>query len=204
MSFLAHEARQLHVKIVYEGSPLVPKTTNLQWLYDHAPHRSRGLMTSLATETERAVFFDFVPAGVPLLDGFTLRAHLYTLPGTIRYHASRRLLPRGLDGLVMVTESDPLRWDSNAWVFDDVDAALREIGYDPLLIPRVLQYNKRDRPNAVPVEELAARFNPRGDPDFAAIASEGVGVQETFDAIIAAVCRRQGGARALDPPRLPE
>ncbi len=184
MSFINYSAREINCKIVYYGCGLCGKTTNLQYIYEKTNPESKGKMISLATETERTLFFDFLPLSLGEIKGFKTRFHLYTVPGQIFYDASRKLILKGVDGIVFVVDSQAERMDANIESFENMKENLREHGYDIEQIPYVIQYNKRDLPSAVPVEEIRKLLNPQGVPDFEAIAPKGIGVFETLKAII--------------------
>jgi len=184
MSFINYSAREIHCKIVYYGPGLCGKTTNLQYIYRRMNPESRGKMISLATETERTLFFDFLPLSMGEIRGFKTRFHLYTVPGQVFYDASRRLILRGVDGVVFCADSQLTRMDANVESLENLKINLREQGYDPDRIPLVLQYNKRDINSVSSVAELHALLNYRNVPEFEAIATTGVGVFETLKAII--------------------
>jgi signal recognition particle receptor subunit beta len=184
MSFINYSAREINCKIVYYGCGLCGKTTNLQYIYEKTNPESKGKMISLATETERTLFFDFLPLSLGEIKGFKTRFHLYTVPGQIFYDASRKLILKGVDGIVFVVDSQAERMDANIESFENMKENLHEHGYDIEQIPYVIQYNKRDLPSAVPVEEIRKLLNPQGVPDFEAIATKGIGVFETLKAII--------------------
>ncbi|UCD47708.1 MAG: GTPase domain-containing protein [Deltaproteobacteria bacterium] len=184
MSFINYSSREINCKIVYYGPGLCGKTTNLQYIFRRMNPGDRGKMISLATETERTLFFDFLPVSMGEIRGFKTRFHLYTVPGQVFYDASRRLILRGVDGVVFCADSQITRMDSNLESFDNLRINLREQGYDPDRIPLVLQYNKRDVNSLASVSELHALLNYRNVPEFEAVASTGVGVFETLKGII--------------------
>lgn len=184
MSFINYSAREINCKIVYYGCGLCGKTTNLQFIYEKTSAESKGKMISLATETERTLFFDFLPLSLGEIKGFKTRFHLYTVPGQIFYDASRKLILKGVDGIVFVGDSQAERMDANIESFDNMKENLLEHGYDIDSIPYVVQYNKRDLPSAVPLEELRKVLNPSNVPDFEAVATKGIGVFETLKAVI--------------------
>ncbi|MGA7105903.1 MAG: GTPase domain-containing protein [Candidatus Deferrimicrobiaceae bacterium] len=184
MSFINYSSREINCKIVYYGPGLCGKTTNLQYIFKRMNPESRGRMISLATETERTLFFDFLPVSMGEIRGFKTRFHLYTVPGQVFYDASRRLILRGVDGVVFCADSQLTRMDSNLESFDNLKINLREQGYDPDRIPLVLQYNKRDINSVASVSELHALLNYRNVPEFESVATTGVGVFETLKAII--------------------
>ncbi|HSL98534.1 MAG TPA: GTPase domain-containing protein [Candidatus Limnocylindria bacterium] len=184
MSFINYSTREINCKIVYYGPGLCGKTTNLQYIFKRMNPESRGKMISLATETDRTLFFDFLPVSMGEIRGFKTRFHLYTVPGQVFYDASRRLILRGVDGVVFCADSQLTRMDSNLESFDNLKINMREQGYDPDRIPLVLQYNKRDINSVASVAELHALLNYRNVPEFEAVATTGVGVFETLKAII--------------------
>ena len=180
MTFINYSQREINCKIVYYGPGLGGKTTNLQFIYDHAAAASKGKLVSLATETERTLFFDFLPLDFGEIRGFRARFHLYTVPGQDIYDASRALILRGVDGIVFVADSQEARMDANVESLRNLDKNLKEQGYDFATIPYVLQFNKRDLPTAVPLREMHRLLNIRGEPTFAATATIGFGVIETL------------------------
>lgn len=184
MSFINYSSREINCKIVYYGPGLCGKTTNLLYIYKKTRPEARGKMISLATETERTLFFDFLPLALGDIKGFKTRFHLYTVPGQIFYDASRKLILKGVDGIVFVADSQVERMDANIESFENMKMNLKEQGYDLEEIPYVLQYNKRDLPNIVPVAELRDILNGKGVQDFEAIATQGGGVFETLKAIV--------------------
>ena len=183
MSFINYSSREINCKIVYYGPGLCGKTTNLHYIYKKTNPDSKGKMISLATETERTLFFDFLPLALGEIRGFKTRFHLYTVPGQVFYDASRKLILKGVDGLVFVADSQVERMEANVESVENLRINLAEQGYNLDAVPYVVQYNKRDLPNAVPLAEMKRALNPRGVPDFEAIASEGNGVFDTLKAI---------------------
>ena len=183
MSFINYPLREITCKIVYYGPGLCGKTTNLQYIYAKTNPAARGNMISLATESERTLFFDFLPLGLGEIRGFKTRFHLYTVPGQVFYDASRKLILKSVDGVVFVADSQIDRMDANLESAENLRTNLAEQGYDLDKIPYVIQYNKRDLPNIVPTEELSRTLNPRGVPEFNAIAPTGVGVFDTLKAV---------------------
>jgi len=184
MSFINYSAREINCKIVYYGPGLGGKTTNLQYIYDKTNPQAKGKMISLATETERTLFFDFLPLSLGEIKGFKTRFHLYTVPGQVFYDASRKLILKGVDGVVFVADSQIERMEANIDSMENLKQNLKEHGYDIERIPLVIQYNKRDLPNAAPVEELRKVLNPNGVPDFEAVAPKGIGVFDTLKAVV--------------------
>lgn len=183
MTFINYAAREINCKIVYYGPGLGGKTTNLQYVYDRTNANSKGKLISLATETDRTLFFDFLPLDLGTVRGFKTRFHLYTVPGQVFYDASRKLILKGVDGMVFVSDSQAARMDANVESLRNLDKNLKEHGFDLATIPYVLQFNKRDLPTAVPAEEMYRLLNIKGEPTFEATAPTGVGVFETLKAI---------------------
>lgn len=183
MTFINYSAREINIKLVYYGPGLGGKTTNLQWIYNKTDPESKGKMISLATETDRTLFFDFLPLDLGTVKGFKTRFHLYTVPGQVFYDASRKLILKGADGVAFVADSQEARMEANIESLKNLEKNLKEQGYDLKTIPYVLQFNKRDLPSAVPVEEMYRLLNYKGEPTFEAIATRGIGVFETLKAI---------------------
>lgn len=183
MTFINYSAREINIKLVYYGPGLGGKTTNLQWIYNKTDPESKGKMISLATETDRTLFFDFLPLDLGTVKGFKTRFHLYTVPGQVFYDASRKLILKGADGVVFVADSQEARMEANIESLKNLEKNLKEQGYDLKTIPYALQFNKRDLPSAVPVEEMYRLLNYKGEPTFEAIATRGIGVFETLKAI---------------------
>ena len=183
MSFINYAAREINCKLVYYGPGLCGKTTNLQHIYKKVDPGAKGKLISLATETERTLFFDFLPLELGTIRGFKTRFHLYTVPGQIFYEASRKLILKGADGVVFVADSQLERMEANIQSLADMRQHLGDQGIDPDKISLVIQYNKRDLPNAIPIDELQKALNPRNLPWFEAVAPQGIGVFETLKAI---------------------
>jgi hypothetical protein len=183
MSFINYSSREINCKIVYYGPGLCGKTTNLQWIYNKTNPELKGKMISLATETERTLFFDFLPLALGQIRGFKTRFHLYTVPGQVFYDASRKLILKGVDGVVFVADSQNERMEANVESLDNLRINLAEQGADLERTPFVIQYNKRDLPNAAPLEQMRKLLNPKGMPDFEACATSGKGVFETLKAV---------------------
>ena len=183
MSFINYSSREINCKIVYYGPGLCGKTTNLQYIYNRTNPEAKGKMISLATETERTLFFDFLPLSLGEIRGFKTRFHLYTVPGQVFYDASRKLILKGVDGVVYVADSQIERMEANMESVENLRYNLQEQGYDLDKVPYVIQYNKRDLPNVASVEELRTLLNPAGVPDFEAVSTTGQGVFDTLKAI---------------------
>jgi len=184
MAFINYSAREINCKLVYYGPGLCGKTTNLKHIYEKTAPTAKGKMISLATETERTLFFDFLPLALGEIRGFKTRFHLYTVPGQVFYDASRKLILKGVDGVVFVADSQEERFEANLESIENLKQNLKEQGYDIAKIPWVIQYNKRDLPNAVPLQKLREALNPGGKvAEFEASAATGKGVYETLKAL---------------------
>ena len=192
MSMINYASREINCKIVYYGPGLGGKTTNLEYVYSKVNPETRGKMISLATETERTLFFDFLPVDLGSVRGFKTRFHLYTVPGQVYYNASRRLILKGVDGIVYVGDSQVERMDANIASMQNLFENLGDYGYDPHKLPVVLQYNKRDLPNIVSVEELRSQLNPYDWPDYEAVAVSGEGVFDTLKTVSKMVLKALG------------
>ena len=195
LSFINFAAREINCKIVDYGAGLGGKTTNLQSIYQKTAEQQKGKMISLATETERTLFFDFLPLDLGSVRGFKTRIHLYTVPGQVFYDASRKLILRGVDGIVFVADSQEERMDANVEALENLMGNLKEHGYDFKKIPYVLQLNKRDLPNVLPVDKLSQDLRRKHEPVLEAIAFQGAGVFETLKEIARQVLveLKQGG-----------
>ena len=183
MTFINYASKEINCKIVYYGPGLGGKTTNLQFIYNKTAPEAKGKMISLATETDRTLFFDFLPLDLGTIRGFTTRFHLYTVPGQVFYDASRKLILKGADGVVFVADSQEERMEANIESIRNLEANLVEHGLDMKSIPYALQFNKRDLPTAMPVEELYRSLNFKREPTFEAIATSGEGVFDTLKAV---------------------
>jgi signal recognition particle receptor subunit beta len=178
--FINFPAREINCKLVYYGPGLGGKTANLQWIYEHTGSNQKGKMVSLATETDRTLFFDFLPLDLGTVRGFRTRFHLYTVPGQVFYEASRRLILKGADGVVFVADSQEERLDANLETLDNLREHLRDHNLNFDTIPYVLQLNKRDLPNVLPVDELQKQLSVKGEPSMEAVAVTGQGVFDTL------------------------
>ena len=187
MSFINFAAREINCKIVYYGAGLGGKTTNLQVIYQKTADQQKGKMISLATETERTLFFDFLPLSLGEIRGFKTRFHLYTVPGQVFYDASRKLILKGVDGVVFVADSQIERMEANIESLDNLRLNLTDQGYNLDKLPYVVQYNKRDLPNAAPLDQLREVLNPTKAPEFEACATSGAGVFDTLKAVAKSV-----------------
>ncbi|MBN1944573.1 MAG: gliding-motility protein MglA [Bradymonadales bacterium] len=186
MSFINYSLREIILKIVYYGPGLCGKTTNIKYIYAATNPDARGKLISLETKQERTLFFDFLPLALPAIRGFKTRLHLYTVPGQLFYSASRKLIMKGADGVIFVADSQRERTEANIVSLEDLQENLTAYGYDITKIPFVIQYNKRDLPNILPIEELRQQLNLWNVPDFAsiAVAPNGPGVFETLKAVV--------------------
>jgi signal recognition particle receptor subunit beta len=183
MSMINYASREINCKIVYYGSGLGGKTTNLEHVYGKVQPDTRGKLISLATETERTLFFDFLPVDLGTIRGFKTRFHLYTVPGQVFYDASRKLILKGVDGVVFVADSQEERMDANIESLYNLEENLQTQGYDLNQIPYVLQLNKRDLPNVTPMQDLVGELQRKGEPVFEAVAMDGTGVFDTLKAV---------------------
>jgi len=187
MTFINYAAREINCKIVYYGPGLCGKTTNIQFIYDKTGTGAKGKLISLATESERTLFFDFLPIELGTIRGFRTRFHLYTVPGQVFYDASRKLILKGVDGVVFVADSQEARMDANIESIRNLKENLKEHGVSIEKVPYVLQLNKRDLPSAVSAVELEKALRIKDEPVFEAVASRGTGVFETLKAVVKAV-----------------
>jgi len=187
MTFINYAAREINCKIVYYGPGLCGKTTNIQFIYDKTGNTAKGKLISLATESERTLFFDFLPIELGTIRGFRTRFHLYTVPGQVFYDASRKLILKGVDGIVFVADSQEVRMDANVESIRNLKENLKAHGVSIDKVPYVLQMNKRDLPTAVPVPELERALRIKNEPVFEAVASRGTGVFETLKSAVKAV-----------------
>jgi signal recognition particle receptor subunit beta len=187
MTFINYAAREINCKIVYYGPGLCGKTTNIQFIYDKTGAAAKGKLISLATESERTLFFDFLPIELGSIRGFRTRFHLYTVPGQVFYDASRKLILKGADGVVFVADSQEARMDANLESIRNLKENLKEHGVQIDKVSYVLQLNKRDLPSAVPARELEQALRIKDEPVFEAVASRGAGVFDTLKAVVKAV-----------------
>lgn len=183
MSMINYASREINCKIVYYGPGLCGKTTNLEYIYEKVAPNTRGKLISLATETERTLFFDFLPVDLGSIRGFKTRFHLYTVPGQVYYNASRKLILKGVDGVVFVADSQVERLDANIESMHNLYDNLSEYGLDLRELPFIIQYNKRDLPNISSLEELQAQLNPNNVPVHEAVGVRGIGVFDTLKAV---------------------
>ena len=183
MSFVNYVTKEVNCKIVYYGPGLGGKTTNIQYVYQKTSGDNKGNIISLNTENERTLFFDFLPLDLGEIRGFKTRFHLYTVPGQVFYEASRKLILRGVDGVVFVADSQVERMEANIESLKSLEKNLLEQGYDVEKVPLVFQWNKRDLPNITTVKDLRDALNKRNLPEFEASAVKGTGVFDTLKAI---------------------
>lgn len=183
MTFINYASREINCKIVYYGPGLCGKTTNIQYIYDKTNPGAKGKLISLATETDRTLFFDFLPLDLGTVKGFKVRFHLYTVPGQVFYDASRKLILKGVDGVIFVADSQVERMEANEESVYNLKQNLKEQGYELAALPYVLQLNKRDLPNIAPVDEMVRKLRQGQEPVFEGVASRGTGVFETLKAV---------------------
>ena len=183
MTFINYAAKEINCKIVYYGPGLGGKTTNLQYIYNKTAPERKGKMISLATEADRTLFFDFLPLDLGSIRGFTTRFHLYTVPGQVFYDASRKLILKGVDGVVFVADSQRERMEANIESIRNLSNNLEEHGFDLNTVAYALQFNKRDLPNAMQPDEMYRMLNFKREPTFEGVATQGVGVFDTLKAV---------------------
>jgi len=183
MAFINYASKEINCKIVYYGPGLGGKTTNLQFIYNKTSPEARGKMISLATEADRTLFFDFLPLDLGTIRGFTTRFHLYTVPGQVFYDASRKLILKGVDGVVFVADSQEERMEANIESIRNLEDNLEENGFELKTIPYALQFNKRDLPNVLAVDEMYRILNYKREPTFEGIATSGKGVFDTLKSV---------------------
>jgi len=205
MVSINYSAREVCCKIVYYGPGLSGKTTNLQYVHAKVPGDTRGKLISLATEADRTLYFDFLPINIGSINGFAAKFQLYTVPGQVYYNATRKLVLRGVDGLVFVADSQPDKMDENIESLLNLEENLQEYGYTIDEMPIVIQYNKRDLPGVLPVADLNSRLNTRDWPWYEASATIGNGVFDTLKLIIKLVLdkAKKGGSAAPKEGRSP-
>ncbi len=189
MSLINYSSREINVKIVYYGPGLCGKTTNIQYIYDKVSPDTKGKLITLATEMDRTLFFDFLPLELGTVKGFKTRFHLYTVPGQVYYDASRKLILRGVDGIIFVADSQTSRYDANIESLYNLHENLGDYNLKLEELPYAIQYNKRDLDDIISVEDLEEELNPRAYPSFEAVAVKGIGVFDTLKAVAKAVLR---------------
>jgi signal recognition particle receptor subunit beta len=190
MSLINYSSREINCKIVYYGPGLCGKTTNIQYVYNKVDPGTKGKLITLATEMDRTLFFDFLPLELGTVKGFKTRFHLYTVPGQVYYDASRKLILRGVDGIVFVADSQNSRFDANIESLYNLHENLEEYKLNIEDIPFVIQYNKRDMPDVISLEDLEQELNPEGYPSFEAVATTGEGVFDTLKAVAKGVLNK--------------
>lgn len=183
MSFINYNAKEIHCKVVYYGPSLGGKTTNMQWIYAQTNPEMKSDLEKSETQTERTLFFDFLPIQMGEIQGFKTRLHLYTVPGQVVYDASRKLILKGLDGIIFVADSQKERMEENIESIKNLKTNLDQQGYNIQEIPLIIQYNKRDLPNAASMGELRKALNMYNAPEFEATANQGVGVLESLKTV---------------------
>jgi len=209
MVLFNYSTKELTAKVVYYGPGLCGKTTNLQWVHEKLPIKNKGKMLSLATETDRTLFFDFLPIEIGAIRGMKTRIQLYTVPGQVFYNATRRMVLKGADAVCFVCDSQEAMLDANLESYENMRQNLEANEIDADEIPVVLQYNKRDLPNALPIEILNERMNPHNSPFYEAIAVKGIGVEDTLKAVTKLVFKAlsvrygDGAAAPSAPGRAP-
>jgi signal recognition particle receptor subunit beta len=190
MSLINYSSREINCKIVYYGPGLCGKTTNIQYVYQKVAPETKGKLITLATEMDRTLFFDFLPLELGTVKGFKTRFHLYTVPGQVYYDASRKLILRGVDGIVFVADSQTSRFDANIESLYNLYENLEDYKLAVNDLPFVIQYNKRDMPDIISVEDLEGELNPEGYPSLEAVAITGVGVFDTLKLVAKGILHR--------------
>jgi signal recognition particle receptor subunit beta len=190
MSLINYSSREINCKIVYYGPGLCGKTTNIQYVYNKVDPGTKGKLITLATEMDRTLFFDFLPLELGTVKGFKTRFHLYTVPGQVYYDASRKLILRGVDGIVFVADSQTSRYDANIESLYNLHENLEEYNLKVEDIPFVIQYNKRDMPDVITLEDLEMELNPEGYPSYEAVAVKGDGVFDTLKSVAKGVLKK--------------
>jgi hypothetical protein len=190
MSLINYSSREINCKIVYYGPGLCGKTTNIQYVYNKVAPETKGKLITLATEMDRTLFFDFLPLELGTVKGFKTRFHLYTVPGQVYYDASRKLILRGVDGVVFVADSQSSRFDANIESLYNLHENLEEYKLSVDDLPFVIQYNKRDMPDIISLEDLEQELNPERYPSLEAVATTGVGVFDTLKTVAKGILQR--------------
>lgn len=180
MSVINYNSKIIHCKVIYYGPSLSGKTTNIQWLYEKSIAEDKSELVELPTDVERTLFFDFLPIEVGEIRGFRTRFHLWSVPGQVVYDASRKMILKGVDGVIFVADSQAERMEENLNSLANLEKHLQMQGYDLSTLPFAIQYNKRDLPNALPISELRSALNKYNAPDFEGTARTGKGVFEAF------------------------
>jgi signal recognition particle receptor subunit beta len=190
MSLINYSSREINCKIVYYGPGLCGKTTNIQYVYNKVAPETKGKLITLATEMDRTLFFDFLPLELGTVKGYKTRFHLYTVPGQVYYDASRKLILRGVDGIVFVADSQSSRYDANIESLYNLHENLESYNLKLDEIPFVIQYNKRDMPEIIELDDLEQELNPQGYPYFEAVAVSGEGVFDTLKSVAKGVLQK--------------
>jgi signal recognition particle receptor subunit beta len=190
MSLINYSSREINCKIVYYGPGLCGKTTNIQYVFNKVAPETKGKLITLATEMDRTLFFDFLPLELGTVKGFKTRFHLYTVPGQVYYDASRKLILRGVDGIVFVADSQSSRFDANIESLYNLHENLEDYKLSVDDLPFVIQYNKRDMPDVISVEDLEQELNPEGYSNIEAVATKGVGVFDTLKIVAKGILQR--------------
>ena len=190
MSLINYSSREINCKIVYYGAGLCGKTTNIQYVFNKVAPETKGKLITLATEMDRTLFFDFLPLELGTVKGFKTRFHLYTVPGQVYYDASRKLILRGVDGIVFVADSQNSRFDANIESLYNLHENLEDYKLAVQDLPFVIQYNKRDMPDIISLEDLEQELNPDGHPNIEAVATTGVGVFDTLKIVAKGILQR--------------
>tara|TARA_B100001248_G_scaffold262204_1_gene256708 strand:- start:6097 stop:6690 length:594 start_codon:yes stop_codon:yes gene_type:complete len=196
MSVVNDETKEIHCKIVYYGPSLGGKTTNVQWIYQQTAEEEKSKLNALNPETERTLFFDFLPLFIGDIRGYKTRFHVYSVPGQVVYDASRKLIMKNLDGVVFVADSQKERMEENIESFRNLELNLKQQGYDIKQIPLIIQYNKRDLDNVSSVEELRQALNKYNAPEVEAVASQGQGVYESLKMVSKSIISMLKGSQA--------
>lgn len=195
MSFINYNAKEIHCKVVYYGPSLGGKTTNVQWVYQKTAEDQKTKLVALNTDIERTLFFDFLPLDLGEIRGFKARLHLYTVPGQVVYDASRKLIMKGLDGVIFVADSQIERMDENLESLRNLERNLEQQGNDIRELPLIMQYNKRDLPNVASLAEMRSALNPYNAPEVEGCASEGKGVFDSLKTVSKSIINvLKGGA----------
>ena len=183
MSFINDKQKEINCKVVYYGPQLCGKSTTLRAVYEQVKEEVKGDLISLSQDNDRTLFFDFVPLSLGKYKGYTIRLHLYTVPGEVGYAAARKLISKGVDGVVFMADSQLQKMEENLKSLSNLNEILKNEGLDPNQVPMVIAYNKRDLPNAVPIEELRGLLNRNNSEDFETVAVTGQGVFDVLRAI---------------------
>jgi len=198
MSFINYSSKEINCKVVYYGPGLSGKTTNLKYIYDNSEPETRGKLISVSDDNGRSVFFDFLPMDLGEINGFKTRFHLYTVPGQVMNEASRKLILKGVDGVIFVADSQKERMDANKKSLEKLLDHLEDYGYEAKQIPLVFQYNKRDIKGVMQKEEMSEFLNIHSKPEIEAEAINGKGVYDTLRTITKLVLNELRGGGSED------